>query len=259
MVRVTLRGVDARMAFPPDWDTGGRELREHLFYFVAAGRCRFEGRAGMRLLGPGCLCWVMPGEPFRFRAVGGGGRLIRCRATVLAGRARPRLVAPAVVVEEAWELVPWIQALAAEAGRARARARGRARGRLVLAVLSRDMLAKRRRGGKGWEERFREGLAARAWRWSPGGMAAEAGLTLDYFARRFRAVAGVAPRAWLVRERMRWAAVLLEETRSRVGEVGRAVGCENAFLFSRQFKQAHGCAPREWRGRKTGAAAPLAP
>lgn len=78
-------------------------------------------------------------------------------------------------------------------------------------------------------------------------MAKIVGLSADYFTRVFRITYGLAPRAWVLRERLRHAALLLEESTLRVGEIATRLGYDDLYLFSRQFRFEFGCSPRCWR------------
>jgi AraC-like DNA-binding protein len=54
---------------------------------------------------------------------------------------------------------------------------------------------------------------------TPARLAARLGLSADYFTRLFRKTYGISPRAWIVRERIKMAAVRLLESHLNVGEV----------------------------------------
>ena len=62
-MRVVLFG---RTPCQGDWEIRPRVLREHLFYFLVAGR--YVGVAGRRrvAMSPGSLLWLPPGMPHRF-------------------------------------------------------------------------------------------------------------------------------------------------------------------------------------------------
>jgi AraC-like DNA-binding protein len=89
-------------------------------------------------------------------------------------------------------------------------------------------------------ERLHEPLA-------PADLAAAAGLSLDYFTRRFRRSFGVPPRRYLVEERMRVAAERLADSEDSVVEIAREVGLADANLFVRQFRGVHGRSPGAFR------------
>ena len=84
---------------------------------------------------------------------------------------------------------------------------------------------------------------------TPARLAAHLGLSADYFARLFRKTYGISPRAWIVRERIKMAAVRLLESHLNVGEVAGEFGYRDIFFFSRQFKQIMGQSPKHYRPR----------
>lgn len=81
-------------------------------------------------------------------------------------------------------------------------------------------------------------------------------LSPSHFRRRFRAVTGLAPRAYLVRRRMDIAARLLEGTPLPVTEVSRAVGYASLGTFTRTFREHAGTSPAAYRARGVQAAVP---
>jgi transcriptional regulator GlxA family with amidase domain len=65
--------------------------------------------------------------------------------------------------------------------------------------------------------------------------------------RQFQQALGVPPYEWILTTRMRRAQQLLATTTLRVKEIAGRVGFEDAFQFSRIFKQRIGRSPREFR------------
>ena len=84
-------------------------------------------------------------------------------------------------------------------------------------------------------------------------LAAEAGYSSWHFCTRFRRLFGLSPMALRRRRRLEQAAHMLGDRERSVAEVAEACGFEDAFYFSRAFRQHHGCSPREWRLRHAGA------
>ena len=68
-----------------------------------------------------------------------------------------------------------------------------------------------------------------------------------YFTRLFKRSFGIAPRTWLLQQRMHSAAILLQESPAAINEIAKEIGYQDPYIFSRQFKQIHGCSPRDWR------------
>jgi AraC-like DNA-binding protein len=83
------------------------------------------------------------------------------------------------------------------------------------------------------------GEAARACRIGP-----------EYFSRIFREQTGQTASRFLARLRMEHAANLLQRSDLTVRAVGRAVGFEDAYHFSRVFKRVHGIAPSRFANRR---------
>lgn len=78
-------------------------------------------------------------------------------------------------------------------------------------------------------------------------LAAEHGMSLSTFRRRWQAVVGQPPGEYLEALRMQEASRLLVETVRPVREVAHAVGFEDELYFSRRFRRARGLPPRAYR------------
>lgn len=74
-----------------------------------------------------------------------------------------------------------------------------------------------------------------------------AGLAPGYFSRLFTQATGMSFRAFVLQARLQRARTLLDETTMSIGQIAQALGYEDVFLFSRQFKQQHGLSPRKIR------------
>lgn len=85
--------------------------------------------------------------------------------------------------------------------------------------------------------------------------AAMAGLSPDYFSQLFKTETGMTFRRYALEVRLERARHLLEETTMSVSEIARALGYDEVFLFSRQFKARYGLAPTLLRRPATGAGA----
>lgn len=73
------------------------------------------------------------------------------------------------------------------------------------------------------------------------------GCSEGHFCRVFKARTGYAPIPYILRARVGRAVHLLKQTRWPVAEVGRAVGFENPFYFSRVFRKLQGQSPLQYR------------
>lgn len=78
---------------------------------------------------------------------------------------------------------------------------------------------------------------------TPRQLAGLMGLTLDYFARLFQATFHLAPREWLLRERVQAARRLLDEGGVSIAEAMRQTGFRNAVHFGRTMAQFTGRTP----------------
>lgn len=85
--------------------------------------------------------------------------------------------------------------------------------------------------------------------WTVAALAAGAGLSRSAFARRFTAVAGLAPLTYLTWWRMTLAARHLRESNSTIAVVARGVGYTNEYAFSTAFRRHHGVSPGRYRKR----------
>jgi len=82
-------------------------------------------------------------------------------------------------------------------------------------------------------------------------LAAAAGCSEASVHRVFRRHALVTPSRWISRLRTERAALLLGTTTLSISEIGRRVGIDDPFHFSRLFKHQMGLSPRDFRNRKS--------
>ncbi|MBI4026517.1 MAG: helix-turn-helix transcriptional regulator [Verrucomicrobia bacterium] len=78
-------------------------------------------------------------------------------------------------------------------------------------------------------------------------IAGRVGLSLHYFARKFRREVGMAPIQYLNRFRIEQAKRLLATSTKTVGDVGRLVGIPDSGYFSRLFRKLAGESPGIYR------------
>jgi transcriptional regulator GlxA family with amidase domain len=81
-------------------------------------------------------------------------------------------------------------------------------------------------------------------------LASIANISMSHFFVLFRHYVGSAPMEFFARLRMRHAAQLLCETDQKVKHIAAAVGYEDQFYFSRQFKLEYELAPSNYRLRE---------
>jgi AraC-like DNA-binding protein len=97
-----------------------------------------------------------------------------------------------------------------------------------------------------------------AHRWTVGELAARAGLSRSAFARRFTALGGRPPLAYLSWWRMTLAARVLRESDAPLSTVARQTGYTSEFAFANAFKREYGIAPGRYRKHKPAAPAQAA-
>jgi AraC-like DNA-binding protein len=90
--------------------------------------------------------------------------------------------------------------------------------------------------------------------WTVTTLAAEAGLSRAPFARRFTALLGRPPLAYLTWWRMAIAARLLQESGAPLAAVAAQVGYGSEFAFAAAFKRLHGVPPGRYRRNAVAAA-----
>ena len=86
--------------------------------------------------------------------------------------------------------------------------------------------------------------------WALAELAGLAGLSPFHFLRVFRATAGLTPHQYLLRGRLRAAAVTLATTDIPVTEAALASGFEDLSNFIRTFRAEFGVAPTSYRARR---------
>ncbi|MFA7342661.1 MAG: AraC family transcriptional regulator [Terrimicrobiaceae bacterium] len=256
--RVDLRGVSGRFLTPRRWDTGTLRLNEHLVYYFSEHGALAEVNGVACPCPQGTCCWIYPGSRFRFTSRDGQPSLIyRFRFSARRGRSALAPRGRFVLRKDAGAAFKTIEDLLREGMRRDTWSGERIRSLLML--FSIEMFSSRSPGSSRGvltlfqQEKLRAFIESRHGVPTPPpgprDLARVAGLSPDYFARHFRQTYGVSPRRWILQERLRHAAVLLDESTIRVGEVAERLGYANYHLFSRQFKAFHGLSPRAWRRR----------
>ncbi|MFJ5035530.1 AraC family transcriptional regulator [Streptomyces sp. NPDC088560] len=89
--------------------------------------------------------------------------------------------------------------------------------------------------------------AAPARAWTVADLAAEASLSRATFARRFTALLGVTPLAYVTDWRMALAREQLRDGAASLAAVARSLGYASEFSFAAAFKRHHGIPPGRWR------------
>jgi len=99
------------------------------------------------------------------------------------------------------------------------------------------------------EEKIRSGLAEAANRTSSSvpQLAKSVGLSTSQFTRRVRAITGMPPREYLIRERINRACSLLGETSRSITEIAGLLGYNDPSYFIRQFQHVMKTTPANFR------------
>jgi AraC family transcriptional regulator len=86
-----------------------------------------------------------------------------------------------------------------------------------------------------------------------GSLARAAGLSDFYFLRTFQRVTGVTPHQYLLRARLRAAALQVAEDTAKIVDIALACGFNDLSNFNHAFRQEFDVSPRAWRSRSRGA------
>ncbi|HEY5892992.1 MAG TPA: AraC family transcriptional regulator [Chthoniobacterales bacterium] len=256
---VSLANHPFRFSPSERWDTLRRTLDEHLVYFIGDGRCRLEVSGTQMTIAAGEMVWISPRVEFRFTAWPTLGRTLvvhRFRFSLSRGSEALSLCGDYRVVRSGSEALEWVRLLVLESERPGPYGLQRMKNLAALFSISvfEAVVASASGGGaprqlprsvcRQISELVQENPGKRC---SPADLARLAGLSPDYFARLFQQSFGMSTRAWLLKQRMRHAAVMLAEPGRRISEVAAELGYADLFLFSRQFKNEFGESPTAWR------------
>ncbi|WP_433731840.1 AraC family transcriptional regulator [Actinoplanes sp. CA-051413] len=127
---------------------------------------------------------------------------------------------------------------------------------MLLLYLLRRWYAEQPAAPTGWAAALRDPVTAAALHamhedpgrpWTVATLAAHAGLSRAPFARRFNALVGRPPLAYLTWWRMTVAARLLRDSDATVATVAHRVGYASEFAFATAFRRRHGSAPGRFR------------
>ena len=227
------------------WDMGRRVLPQHMLHLVREGG--HSGSVGDRAIrtGPGDCLWVLAGQE-QILAQRNDVRWFSIANLRFTLAADPPPLPP--VVRGAAAIAIHLDALRRE-WLARQTDRD-ARMRALLVLLFSEVRRVSSHDSSGLEAADQSKLLELidrdpTARLHPANLAHVLSMTPTWFARRFRRTYGCSPRAWLVRRRIERAAEQLGSATS-VGEVAKAFGYADLFLFSRQFRSVLGTSPRAW-------------
>ncbi|WP_113699760.1 AraC family transcriptional regulator [Nonomuraea lactucae] len=126
----------------------------------------------------------------------------------------------------------------------------------LLLYIMRAWLDELPAGGEGWSAALRDPAVAPALAavhespsgpWTVESLAARSGLSRAAFARRFTALVGEPPMAYLTRWRLTVAAKLLRDSDVPLTSVAAQTGYSTEFALARAFKREYGIAPGSYR------------
>jgi AraC family transcriptional regulator len=89
-------------------------------------------------------------------------------------------------------------------------------------------------------------------------LASLCGLSRSYFAKAFKVSLGAPPHRWVVQERLRRAAEMLEATSESISVIALSCGFADQSHFTRAFREAVGVSPGAWRRRRRARSPPVA-
>jgi AraC-like DNA-binding protein/mannose-6-phosphate isomerase-like protein (cupin superfamily) len=236
-------------------------LTEHLCWYVRRGSFHGEIAREAVQLSAGCMLWIMPGVPFRFEyAPSSRVLLYRFRMQLMLDGQTWRLKQTHLLRNQQPECGAWCERILhqilhpfPEPADAAAR-RG-----LILCLLSQLLQPEPSRSTQQRGLSDEEQLQVSLWLndhlglpGEPGALADALGYSHDYFTRLFRKTYGEPPRTWILRQRLRYAATQLQQSREPISRVAAQCGFEDLFLFSRLFRKYLGRSPQSFRasGRK---------
>lgn len=177
----------------------------------------------------------------------------------LSSRLLGALPATLVIRSRTWES-PLVPLLAAELGRdepGQDVVLDRLLDLLLVAAL-REWFAREDADAPAWYRAHTDPVAGQALRllhddpahpWTVATLAAKTGVSRAALARRFTALVGESPMAYLTGLRLALAADLLRDSDSTVDAVARKVGYGSPFALSTAFKRVRGLSPQEYRER----------
>ncbi len=85
--------------------------------------------------------------------------------------------------------------------------------------------------------------------WTVDALASHAAMSRSIFAARFKTKLGISPIAYLARQRVSQAQVLLRDTSLGIAQIAAKVGYESESAFNKAFKREAGSPPAAWRAQ----------
>lgn len=255
---VSLYGFAGRLRINPPWEPM-HQLNGNLFYYVAEGSFESRSQGICQTVTAGDLVWAGHGTQLHFTLPENESLLLwRFRLEALDAQSKPlRTPAPFLHLRDAQRCEPWMLKIVDEAQHGTLEPY-RLRGLLLCLFTEIERATDNRHNEPGLlslrqREVLMKYLAVHLrGRPTPEQLANLLEISPDYFTRCFRRTYGIAPRRWIMEERIRMAAMRLLESNLSVSQIAREFGYEDIFLFSRQFKQVTGASPAKYRATHSG-------
>lgn len=244
-----------RTALRPSWCLEQRRVPEHYLTVGLEGEADVAAGPVSGVFGPGSVFVVAPDVPHSIHLRGGRMTFYHCRFTLGASRRPLCLATAAHLVQRPGQVRAHMDA-AWDASR-RSDALARLRLRALLAAVLAESLGGDDHNTEGLDARQRQAVQALVTTCLPApihprDLARTCGLSHDYFTRRFRMSFGIAPRSWLLQERLRHAAEEVVGSDDALGSIAERWGFASLFLFSRHFSAHFAMSPSRYRRRFRG-------
>lgn len=252
-IEVTLKGSPGYFVAPPKWYVHHDEpIQEHLIYYIAEGSFIAEVADEPLYIGAHSVFWLLPGQlPIYRHSKDGQVEIYRFR---LATAESP--------VDIAYFHIPnlpesriWFEKIVAELHLENPYTRLRLRSLLtcLFSEIAIHLQSAEDRGQRRLTRHEQMKLTRRLGQQphdqhlTPADLAHTLGFSPDYFSRIFRNTYDKSPRTWLVEQRLEIAKTYLRETDMTVAEIAAALGYNNIYFFSHQFKDYVGISPLRYR------------
>ena len=232
-----------------------REMAEHMIYFCMHNGFCVVFRDQTVRLNRGDFIWIMPhvANETRLIAPHRPFRTYYLRFSLRDRRKDMQIRLPQDFVyrSNAWNLLSNIRSLVQDLQSPRPFHERRNRASLVLVAAS-ALEEETRQQGSVLTAQQRLAVGAyietnAAEKVTPHMLADEAGLSMPYFSRIFHNTYGMAPKHWIMRQRVMAAALILSQTQLTAKQVAYRLGYRDRFLFSRQVKEVMGISTRQFR------------
>ena len=244
-----------RLRMNDGWNLGFRQLSEHLVYFITQNRASFRVNGKTIILEPNSFIWISGGTLHNIRNTSNRApaNLLHLRFQLWSVGRQFTLTRPYVHVKEASPLEGLIIRLLEELRSTGPYRMETIRSLIILISALAFRLGDRPRDNKNvlsyrQQQQLCDYVERQDMRrFRPVELARHVDLVPEYFARLFKRTFGMAPRTWLVREKMKSAAILLLETSLPIGEIAFNLGHQDIAMFSKQFKIVYSQSPRSFR------------